>query len=191
MPRRDDVFRAFAGIDRDRNCPRAVRCRNAGGHAVARFDRRRERCFVPRAIRARHQFEAELVDARLRHSQTNQPAAVHCHEIDRVGCRHLRRDDEVAFVFAVLVVDKDIHAAVACFLNNLFDRDQRGAIIIGNEIGLEFTQRFACRVPADVVEIPQCIGMKPRRAGEPRPRNAAIGDMTAKFFDQGYTHPHR
>src|SRR6185437_11164729 len=36
--------------------------------------------------------------------------------------RHLRRDDEVALVLAVLVVDEDEHPAVAGFLYDLLDR---------------------------------------------------------------------
>ena len=39
------------------------------------------------------------------------------HEVDRVGRGELRGDDEVALVFAVLVIDQDEHPAVAGFLD--------------------------------------------------------------------------
>jgi len=52
------------------------------------------------------------------------------HEIDRIGRRHLRRNDQVAFILAVFIVDQNIHSAVARFFDDLFDRDQRGCIIV-------------------------------------------------------------
>ena len=44
------------------------------------------------------------------------------HEVDGVGRRHLRGDDEVALVLAVLGVDQDDHAPVAQILDDLVDR---------------------------------------------------------------------
>ena len=57
-----------------------------------------------------------------RQREADQAAAVLGHEVDRLGRRHLRRDDEVALVLAVLVVDQDEHAAVARLLDDLLDR---------------------------------------------------------------------
>jgi hypothetical protein len=56
---------------------------------------------------------AELLDPLLGQRQADQAAAVLGHEVDRVGRRHLRGDDEVALILAVLVVDQDEHPAVA------------------------------------------------------------------------------
>ena len=70
----------------------------------------------------RHQRQAQLLDALARQRQADQAAAVLGHEIDRLGRRHLRRDDEIALVLAVLVVDQDEHAAVARLLDDLLDR---------------------------------------------------------------------
>ena len=47
-----------------------------------------------------------------RHGQADQAAAVAGHEIDRVRGRQLRRDHEIAFVLAVLVVHENEHAAL-------------------------------------------------------------------------------
>src|SRR6185295_17627776 len=33
------------------------------------------------------------------------------HEVDRVGCHEIRRDDDIAFVFAIFLVDQHDHAA--------------------------------------------------------------------------------
>ena len=54
------------------------------------------------------------------------------HEVDRVRRGELRRDDEVALVLAVLVVDQDEHAAVARFLDQ-FLGGWRGIRKIGGQ----------------------------------------------------------
>ena len=58
-----------------------------------------------------------LLDTLAGQRQADQAAGVTGHEVDRVGRGELRRDDEVALVLAVLVVDQDEHAAVARFLD--------------------------------------------------------------------------
>ena len=52
------------------------------------------------------------------------------HEVDRIGRRHLRGDDEIAFVLAILVVDQYEHAAVARFLDDFLDPDEHGGFIL-------------------------------------------------------------
>ena len=74
---------------------------------------------MPGAVLPAHQRQAELLDALAGQRQADQAAGVAGHEVDRVGRRELRRDDQVALVFAVLVVDQDEHAAVAGFLDQL------------------------------------------------------------------------
>jgi hypothetical protein len=56
----------------------------------------------------------------MRQREANEAAGVLCHEVDDVGCRHLRRDDDVAFVLAVFRVDEDEHAPVARVLDDFF-----------------------------------------------------------------------
>jgi hypothetical protein len=58
--------------------------------------------------------------------QADQAAPVGGHEVDRIGRHHLRGDDQVAFVLAVLVVDQDEHPAVAGFLDDLLDGTTAG-----------------------------------------------------------------
>ena len=65
--------------------------------------------------------------ARLRQRQAHEPAAVLGHEVDRVGRRHLRGDDEIALVLALLGVDEHDHAPVAHVLEDLGDRRQAAA----------------------------------------------------------------
>src|SRR5262249_1480830 len=108
-------------IDGDGNGVGAVMRRDAGRHAFARFDRYGEGRGMPDAVRARHHLEMELLGALGCERKANQPAAVLCHEVDGVWRRHLRGNDEVAFVFALLGIDQDEHAAVARVLDHLLD----------------------------------------------------------------------
>jgi hypothetical protein len=43
------------------------------------------------------------------------------HEIYDIGRRHLRRDDKIALVFAVFVIDQNEHPAIAGVLDQFFD----------------------------------------------------------------------
>ena len=61
----------------------------------------------------RHRLQTERVGAVLGQREADQAAAVPRHEVDRLGRGHLRRDDEVALILAVVVVDQDEHPAVA------------------------------------------------------------------------------
>jgi hypothetical protein len=55
---------------------------------------------------------------------------VGCHEVDCIRRRHLRRDDEIALVFAVLVIHQNEHAAVARVVDDFFDRREHRTIIV-------------------------------------------------------------
>jgi hypothetical protein len=99
---------------------RAVCSRNTGGDAVARLDRDSEGGFVPSRIAARHQRQTKLLDPFLAEREADQAASVLGHKIDRVGSRHLRRDDEIALILAILVIDQDEHPAVARLVDQLF-----------------------------------------------------------------------
>ncbi len=76
---------------------------------------------MARAVRARHQLETQLLGTLRRERQADEPAAMLGHEVDGVGRRHLRRNDEIAFVLALLGVDENEHAAVARVLHHLLD----------------------------------------------------------------------
>lgn len=51
--------------------------------------------------------------------QTDQAAAVHGHEIDDLRGHFLSRADEIAFVFAVFVINDDDNFAVANVTNGV------------------------------------------------------------------------
>ena len=188
VARRDDVLAMLGRVDRDRHGARAVVGGDAGGHPLARFDRDGEGGFVPGAVVAAHQVEAEQVDAILGHREADEAAAVLGHEVDRVGGRHLRRDDKVAFIFAILVIDQDEHAAVARFLDDLLDRDERGALFALGQVAFELPESVGGRVPFLLVEAAQRIGVEPGGAGKPGAGNPARGDEIADAIDQHRAH---
>ena len=124
MAGRDDRVGAVGRIDRDRDRARAVGGADPGRNSFLRLDRDGEGGLVAAAVGAGHRLEAELVGALLGQGEADQPAPVPGHEIDRVRGRHLRRDDEVALIFAVFVVDEDEHAPVARLVDDRFGPDQ-------------------------------------------------------------------
>ncbi len=78
-----------------------------GGHAVARVDRDRVRRTHLVAVVRRHQRDLETVEHRGRHRNADDPAGVPDREGHQGGGRLGRREDEVALVLALLVVDDD------------------------------------------------------------------------------------
>ena len=78
----------------------------------------------------RHHLQTEPVDMAFIHGKADQPAAELGHEIDRLRRGHLRRDDKVALVLAVLVVDQDEHAPVAGLADDFLDRGQFKRILL-------------------------------------------------------------
>src|SRR5690606_22770534 len=86
------------------------------------------------ASATRTNLRSVRVDALLGERQADQPPPVRGHEVDRVGSRHLRRDDEVALVLTVLVVDEDEHATIARLVDDLLDRhENRGVVVLAEE----------------------------------------------------------
>ena len=191
MARRDDMFRSLAGIDGHRDSPRPVCRRNAGCHPFCRFDGHRERGFVSRAILSAHQRQAQLLDPRPGHRQTDQTATIFRHEVDRIGGRHLGRNDQIALILPVFVIDQNEHPAVAGFLDNLLNRHQPGRLVLRKNEGFEFSQRVGGRVPVRCVEVAQRIGVKTGSPGQPRPRHAPVIDEGAEFGDQFCAHVER
>ena len=116
-----------------------------------------------RRVRLRHQRQAEGVEPLAGQREADQAAAVGRHEVDRGRRAHLRRDDEVALVLAVLVVDEDEHPAVARVLDDLLDRGDRVGVVV----------RAGARscVPSDRVAARDTAGP----AGRPEPDCAGGG----------------
>ena len=74
-----------------------------------------------------HHVQFQLLAARLRKRCAEYAAALLEHEIHDFGGYFLRRYDEVAFVFAVFVIDDDHYFAVAEIFDNLFHTIQNRA----------------------------------------------------------------
>ncbi len=187
-PGGDDILRALGGVDGDGDGAGAIGGADPGGDALARLDGDREGGLVARAVMRAHQVEAELRDAVLRQRKADEAAAVHRHEIDRVGRRHLGGNDEIAFILAILVVDQDEHAPVARFVDDLLGGCQRRAMLAREQIGLQLAERIGGRVPVALFEASQAVGMKPGGAGEARAGKCAFADEATDFFDQVAAH---
>nr|GEU28391.1 DEAD-box ATP-dependent RNA helicase, putative [Tanacetum cinerariifolium] len=130
VARVDQVVRFGVGRDGGADGGHAVRSRDAGGHAVARFDRHRERRAIAAAVIERHGRQlqgAHLVGGK---AQAYDAAAF----ADQGGHgghgEFFGGDDQVRFVFAVEVVEQDHRHAGAHGL-------QRGGNaafeVVGNE----------------------------------------------------------
>ena len=62
-----------------------------------------------------------MLDPLLAHRQADQAAAMLGHEVDRIRGGKFRRDDEIAFIFAILRIDQDEHPAIAGILDDVLD----------------------------------------------------------------------
>jgi hypothetical protein len=119
---RHDIGLALRRIDGDGDRACAVVRRDAGGDAFFRFDRDRERRLVLRAVVARHHRQFQRLGTLLREREADKAAGVLGHEVDVFGRRHLRRNDDVAFVLAILGIDEDEHAPIAGVLDDFLGR---------------------------------------------------------------------
>jgi hypothetical protein len=118
----DEVTRALCRVDRylDRVCP--VGGGDAGRHAFARLDGDREGGLVGRLVVVRHRPQVEVVAALLCQAETDEPAPVRRHEVDRLRRGELRGDRQVALVLAVGGVDHHHELPLADVLDRLLDR---------------------------------------------------------------------
>ncbi len=125
------IARTSRRIEQCLNRRGAIVRRNSRGRAAARFNRNRECRFVHRAIFGNHLRQMQLVQALADHRNANQAARVLAHEIDRFGRHHLCGHYQVAFVFAILVVQHDDHLAGADVLDRVLDRVERRRLFQG------------------------------------------------------------
>ena len=126
MTPRQEVGRLGVRRDRDLDRVAAVGGRDPGRDPLAGVDRGRVGGAEPgRLAGGRDQRQAELVGALLGERQADLPACVRDHEVDRLGGRELRGDDEVALVLAVGIVDDDDDATLANLLDRILDRRER------------------------------------------------------------------
>ena len=97
---------------------------------------------VPKAERValRHGDEIQRVATLLGEREADEAAAFAGHEIDSFGRDFFRRHGEIAFVFAVFVINDDDHAALANFFDGFLDC---------GEGGLQFSHRAIQRDACD------------------------------------------
>jgi hypothetical protein len=114
------IERAWTHRREDRRA--AVLRRDACRHAVARFDRHRERGAEPRLVLRHLQLQAELVTQLAAHRQADPAAALLDHQVDQLGRGELRGEAQVALVLAVGVVDQDDRASGLQILEDLGNR---------------------------------------------------------------------
>ena len=184
---RDQSIGPVRRIDRHRDGPRPVGGADPGRNPVLRLDRDGERGLVAALVGAGHRFEPELVGAVLGHGQADQPAPVAGHEVDRVRGRHLRGDDEIALILAVVVVDEDEHPPVARFVDDRLGPDQYIGRAALDQL-FEPHQRLGGRIPFLRAELAQAVGVEPGGAREAGPADLAGGDDRGQSFDQGRAH---
>ncbi len=88
-----------------------------------------ERGFEHCGVVAHHLRNLQFVEPRSEQRHADQAAGLFAHEVDRLGRDLLGRHHEVAFVFAVLVVEDDDHLAGADVVDCILDRiERRGAL---------------------------------------------------------------
>ena len=93
---------------------------------VHRFGKRRS---MDRCVNGRHEGQVQLVAALFGEGKADEAAAVFGHEVDGVGGDFFGGHGEVAFVFAVLVVNENDHAALANFFDGFFDGGEMGTSV--------------------------------------------------------------
>jgi len=116
-----EVLRFRFGIDGRKDSDGAIGGANSRSDADARVHRFRESSAVNGSVDWRHEREVELIAALLGERKANQAAAMLGHEIDSVGRDFFGGHGEVAFVFAVLIVNEDDHVSLADIFDGFFD----------------------------------------------------------------------
>jgi hypothetical protein len=109
------------------------------------------------------------------------------HEVDGVRRRHLCRDDEVAFIFAVVIIDENEHAAVASLVDDRLGPDQHLGIAALEQF-LEPAERVGGWVPVRGAELAQAVGVEARRAGEAGAADLAGFDDSIEAIHEGSAH---
>ena len=95
-----DVACVFFGINGDRDRMGAVMGGNACRHAFASFYGNGESGLKMSVVSRGHELQAQRIGALLGERQADEPARMDCHKINNVRRRHLRGNDEIAFILA-------------------------------------------------------------------------------------------
>ncbi len=125
-----EVLRASFFVNGGEDGDGAVRGADAGGDAETAVDGFAEGGAVNGRVDRRHQGEMELLAPLFGQRETDKAAAELGHEINGVGRDFLGGHGEVAFVFAVFVVNEDDHAALADLFDGFFDGGKWGCGLV-------------------------------------------------------------
>ena len=127
-----EILRPGLGIDGREDGDGAIGGADAGGNAKARVHGFGKGGAMDRSVDGRHEGQVQLVATLFCEGKADEAAAVPSHEVDGVGRNLFGGHGEVAFVFAVLVVNKDDHAALADFFDGFFDGGEMGVVFSHN-----------------------------------------------------------
>src|ERR1700722_160859 len=122
------ILRAGFFVDCREDGDGAVGGADAGGDAGASVNGFGEGGAVDASVDGRHQRKMKLFAALLGKRQADEATAESSHEIDSFGRDFFGSQGQVAFVFAVFVVNQDDHAALADLIDCFFDGGEQGRI---------------------------------------------------------------
>ena len=123
------------GMDRHLNGAGPILRGDAGAHPVlrTRIHAHGESGLVAVGVAIHHQRQIEGIEPLTLHRQADQAPCLDGHEVDLLGRGELGRADQVALVFAVLVVDHHDRLAVADRRQGIGDRVETDAGVLGGE----------------------------------------------------------
>jgi hypothetical protein len=120
VPRPGEVFGVSVGVG-ERNGGRCAICNGDTRSAVGDVDGDGEGGLMAGGIAINHHVESKGCEAFCAHRDADEASAVGCHEINGGRGGELGRHNEIAFVFAVLVIYDDDDFAVLDVLDSLFN----------------------------------------------------------------------
>src|SRR5688572_8783981 len=128
MARTRQVGRRRLRTDRRHHGGGAIGGRNSGADVVLGVDGDAEGGAERRGVGIDRQRNLQLVEPLAGHRQTDLATPVPRHEVDRLGSDLLRRDRQVPFILAVLIVNDDDHPAGADLRERVVYRRKRAAL---------------------------------------------------------------
>lgn len=132
-----EVLGGCGGVDGDADGVGAVMGADAGGDAFAGLDTLSEGSAEAGGVLLDHGVEAEVVGALLGEGEADESSAEAGHEVDGLGGDEFGGEGEVAFVFAVLVIDDDDHPAGADLGDGCWDVNEGGLGLHDNLVSHE------------------------------------------------------
>ncbi len=121
VPRADEIVGRGARRDGGADGVGAVGCGDAGGDTLTGFDGFSKGSTEARGVLLGHREEAQVVGAFLSEGEADEAAAVAGHEVDGFRSDVVCGEGQIAFVFAIFIIDDDDHASGADFCDGAGD----------------------------------------------------------------------